>query len=153
MNNYLFSVEAIGTMLTECFRRGSNLEAGGILVGPKRTRIVTHAIASTESAERLPTTFYQTPEDIAVLNQQLRQHQAEGRDLLGYFHRHPSGMSSLSQTDLQTCKGILTSPHYDINNQLLMLILTETEAQELPIFPTSSASPIAESESKLRESK
>jgi hypothetical protein len=133
MKSYLFSVEAVGDMLAESFRRGDQRETGGPLVGIEHSRIVTHALSSTRHAERTPMMYYQSEEDTRILNGKLRRHQAEGRDYLGQWHRHLSGFHQLSPGDLSTSREILESPNYKIN-RLLMVIVTPTAAERLPIF-------------------
>ena len=74
MKNYLFSLEAVSSMLIECYRAGNSNETGGILVGPKKhKRIVTDIVPSSSFAERSTFTYYQSREDFEILNQELRQ--------------------------------------------------------------------------------
>jgi len=136
MKNYLFSLEAVSLMLSECYRTGNSNETGGILIGPKKHKgIVTDIVPSSSFAERNTTTYYQSKKDVEILNQKLKQYQKLDYDFLGYFHRHPSGMYRLSQGDIATSKDILQSPNYAINNDLLMCIVTECHGQNgLPIF-------------------
>jgi len=135
MEKYLFSNAAIDQIMEECSKSGSNLETGGILIGPKQhRRIVTDVIPSSAYAERQACTYYQSEEDVRVLNQKLREFQDIGYDFKGYWHRHPSGMYQLSSGDLNTCAEVLVSPSYMIqNNLLLMCIVTESEGK-LTVF-------------------
>jgi hypothetical protein len=135
MRNYLLNQSSASTMLVECFRRGDQREAGGILAERDGTRVITDAVPSTEHAERQRYTYYQSPEDVAYLNNVLRKLETLGRRFCGYFHRHPSGMTGLSQGDLDSCRQILKDPHYFLPDGLLMLIITESERSRIPIFP------------------
>ena len=133
----LFSLEAVAGILAESFRY-DHRETGGILLGPKnQPNVITDIIASTEGAERQATTYFQSPADVRALNEQLREFQKQGIDFKGYFHRHPSNFTRLSVGDMQTCKDILRSPNYDIDNRLLMLIITTTQNNDFPIFAYS----------------
>lgn len=135
MKPILFSLEAVGGMLVECYRGSRGYETGGILVGPQSNeRIITDIIPSTSFAERRAVTYYQTEKDVELLNEKLRNYQAKGCDFKGYFHKHPSGMKSLSAGDKGTCFEILTSPNYKINNLLIMCIITETQTHSFPLF-------------------
>ena len=136
MNKLIFSTEAIGSILTECYRLGTGKETGGIYIGNKKVKgLITDAIPSTAFAERESYTYYQSPEDVCILNKKLRVHQAKGEDFKGYFHWHPSGMKNLSQGDRDTCEKILRSPNYAINNCLIMSIITEVEGHnDIPMF-------------------
>ena len=135
MEKYLFSLEAVSSMLVECYRAGNNFETGGILIGPKKhKRIITDSLASTPFAEREAYTYYQSGKDVEILNTELKEYQSKGYDFKGYFHRHPSGMYQLSQGDISTCIEILQSPSYCINNNLVMCIITETAKSQSPIF-------------------
>lgn len=137
MKNFLFSLESVATMLVECYRRGSICETGGILVGPVGVEgLVTEAIVSSSFAERGELTYCQNDSDVRFLNHSLREYQKCGKDFLGYFHRHPSGLTGLSSGDLRTCREILENPDYKINNRLLMVIITENSSNDisLPIF-------------------
>jgi len=135
MQTYLFSLEAISSILVECYRPNNNCETGGILIGPKsHKRIVTDILPSTAFAERQPATFYQSEEDVRILNRELKEYQARGYDFKGYFHKHPSGLYQLSHGDINTCAEILQSPEYKINNNLVMCIITESHSHSFPIF-------------------
>jgi hypothetical protein len=131
----LFSLEAISIMLVESYKIQQNLETGGILIGPKKhTGIITDVIPSTSYAERATASFYQSPRDVKILNQKLKEFQANNQDFKGYFHKHPSGLFNLSFGDKVSCKEILQSPNYKINNFLIMCIVTESHVQDFPIF-------------------
>lgn len=131
----LFSLEAVCGMLVECYKGSRSYETGGILVGPQSNeRIITDIIPSTSFAERRPATYFQNQKDVEILNKKLAGYQARGFDFKGYFHKHPSGMKSLSTGDIGTCLEILKSPNYKINNLLIMCIITETQSHPLPIF-------------------
>jgi proteasome lid subunit RPN8/RPN11 len=131
----LFSLEAVSSILVECYKGNNNLETGGIFIGPQSHKgIVTDILPSTAFAERRPATYYQSEKDVKILNQRLRQFQARGYDFKGYFHRHPSGLFRLSGGDLRTCEEILKSPNYHIHNCLIMCIITESQTQDFPIF-------------------
>ena len=136
MKKLIISTEAIGSILTECYRLGTGKETGGIFIGNKQVKgVITEAIPSTDFAEREEYTYYQSPEDVEQINIKLRVHQSYGRDFKGYFHWHPSGMKYLSQGDKETCKKILHSPSYAINNCLIMSIITEVKGHEdIPMF-------------------
>lgn len=131
----LFSLEAVSSMLVECYRGNHNQETGGILVGLKEHKgVVTDAIPSSMFAERKTATYYQSAQDVEILNQKLREYQIIGQDFVGYYHRHPSGFYRLSQGDLNTCEEIFESPNYKINNFLIMCIITESHVQDFPLF-------------------
>lgn len=122
-------------MLSESYRYANCNETGGILIGPKNhTGIVTDVVASSHYAERQSWTYFQTEEDIDLLNMKLRIFQSRGYDFIGYWHKHPTGLSRLSNGDLATCEEILKSPDYHINNMLLMSIITETKDSKFPLF-------------------
>lgn len=134
MKNYLFSLEAVSLILVECYSVGNNIETGGILIGPQsHQKIITDVIPSTAYAEREACTYYQSEEDVRILNQQLMQYQARGYEFRGYFHRHPAGLDQLSHGDRVTCAEILNDPNYKINNRLLMCIITESNSK-FPVF-------------------
>jgi proteasome lid subunit RPN8/RPN11 len=136
MENCLFSVESIGSILTECYKNRDGLETGGILIGNKdHNRIITDILPSTTFAERESHTYFQSEKDVEILNVKLKRYQTNGKRFLGYFHWHPSGMKYLSSGDIDTCLEILTSPNYAINNYLLMCIITEVNGRNgLPVF-------------------
>ena len=132
---YFFSIEAIMQVLNECYSMESRSETGGIFVGPRdAANVITHAIPSSVYAERGLTTYFQTEEDVKLLNKKLRKFQVRGEDFKGYWHRHPSGYTCLSPGDLGTAKGILQDPSYKINNNLLMTVITEDRQSNLPVF-------------------
>lgn len=133
MEQTIFSLESICTMLVESYRHGDNLETGGVLVGQGR-KIVTDVIVSSACADRQVASFYQSPQDVLHLNQNLRLFQAQGLEFTGYWHRHPRGLISLSPGDINTCLDILTSPNYKINNSLIMVIITESHTKEFPVY-------------------
>jgi hypothetical protein len=131
----LFSLEAVSSILVECYKSSRNLETGGILVGPKKHRgIITDIIPSTIYAERATATYFQSPKDVKILNHKLKVFQLKGYDFKGYFHKHPTGLFNLSHGDNASCKEILQSPNYRINNFLVMCIVTESYTQDFPIF-------------------
>ena len=133
-NKCLFSIEAVGTILTECYRNGTSCETGGALIGPKGSRnIVTHIIPSTSHAERQYAMYRQTPDDVAMLNFQLRKLQKRGFDYVGDVHTHPAGLTILSNGDRNTCREIFNDPSYALNGQLIMCIVTEGK-ENFPIY-------------------
>ena len=135
MKSYIFSLEAVTGMLVECYRAENNLETGGILIGPKdQESIIIDSISSSIYAERQSYTYYQSEQDVEMMNEVLRKYQKQGYEFKGYYHRHPGGMYDLSPGDLSTCAGILNDESYCINNTLLMCIITETQNNKLPIF-------------------
>ena len=135
MDKYIISLEAVTGMLVECYRAGNDLETGGILIGPKnQDSVITDSIASSIHAERQSCTYYQSEQDVEIMNEVLRKYQKQGYEFKGYYHRHPSGMYYLSSGDLTTCAGILNDESYCINNTLLMCIITETRDNKLPVF-------------------
>jgi hypothetical protein len=133
---FIFSIEAFLKIILESFRENiSGVETGGILVGPRSHKnIITDVINSGEHAERRASTYYQSQTDVNFLNRKLKEFQVSGIDFKGYWHKHPRGMSQLSGGDITTCKEILTSPNYRINNFLIMSIVTETNTQKFPLF-------------------
>lgn len=134
MDKYIFTLEVIAEMLGECLGSGNDDENGGVLAGPKSNPyLVTDIIPSSSYAERAPATYFQNEQDVNFINGELRRLQAMGKDFIGYYHRHPSGLDRLSQGDLGTCHDILTSPNYAINNRLLMVIVTKGRAK-MPIY-------------------
>ena len=134
-SNILFSNESICSILVECYGSSQRNETGGIFVGPKNMKnIVTETIPSTHFAERKPSTYYQNEKDVSLLNRELKKYQKIGFDFNGYWHKHPSGFRNLSSGDKQTCIEILTSSNYKINNRLIMAIITESTASNIPIF-------------------
>tara|TARA_B100000315_G_C14544659_1_gene572643 strand:- start:277 stop:924 length:648 start_codon:yes stop_codon:yes gene_type:complete len=135
MEKIIFSLEAVSSILVECYRTIKNIETGGVLVGPRKfKRIVTDIIPSSIYAERQTATYYQSEKDVKILNLKLRQFQLNGYDFKGYFHKHPSGMFQLSHGDRRTCADIIQSPNYHINNFLIMCIITESHVQDFPLF-------------------
>jgi len=135
MEKIVFSLEAVGSILVESYKRNNNSETGGILIGPKEhSNIITDVIPSTAYAERRPATYYQSDKDVEILNRALKQYQLKGYDFMGYFHKHPSGMYKLSHGDIRTSVEILQSPNYKINNYLIMCIITESSTQDFPLF-------------------
>lgn len=140
MEKLLMSLEAVCSILTECYSI-SGTETGGVLVGPKNhKRIITDIIPSSAHAERGRYTYYQSEKDVEILNSELRSFQGTGMDYKGDFHKHPSGYHVLSPEDgdMKTCAEILQNSNYKINNYLLMLIITEKpELSSIPIFAYS----------------
>jgi proteasome lid subunit RPN8/RPN11 len=131
---FLFSLEAIGVVLVECYRNGTATETGGVLVGPKGCKhVVTHALPSSQHADRQSAMYQQTSGDVAFLNQQLRPLQMQGYDYVGDFHRHPRGLTVLSEGDRNTCRNIFDDPDYVVDGELTMCIITEG-SDCLPIF-------------------
>ena len=129
------SQEAVGTAIAMCYRNRSHNETGGVWVGPKEDKgLITDLIPSSSFAETSPVTYFQTARDVHILNKKLREFQKQGKDFKGYYHKHPSGMHSLSTGDKNTCREILESPNYKINNYLIMSIITESRAQDFPLF-------------------
>lgn len=131
-----FSQQAAFTMMNESLRVGEGLETGGVLIGPKTEKgFVADVIPSTSHAERQAATYFQSKRDVKTMNRELRRAQARGLDFVGYWHKHPSGLCVLSNGDLGTSKGILLNPAYDIDNNLIMVIVTATrDPKKLPIF-------------------
>ena len=79
MKKLIFSTEAIGSILTECYRLGTGKETGGIYIGSTKVKgVITNAIPSTDFAEREEYTYYQSPEDVEQINIKLRVHQSYG---------------------------------------------------------------------------
>ena len=131
-----FSQQAAFTMMNESLRVGEGLETGGVLLGPKAEKgLIADVIPSTSHAERQAATYFQSERDVKAMNRELRRAQARGLDFLGYWHKHPKGLCGLSAGDLGTSKGILLNPAYDIDNNLIMVIVTATrDSKKLPIF-------------------
>jgi proteasome lid subunit RPN8/RPN11 len=77
--------------------------------------------------------YQQTADDVAALNRQLRELQKQGYDYVGDFHRHPRGLTTLSNGDINTCRDILADPDYAVNGQLIMCIVTEGK-EDFPIY-------------------
>ena len=135
MNKCIFSLEAVGIILAESFRYENAIETGGILIGPKSNKnIITAAIPSTCHAERRSMTYFQSEEDIKILNAELREYQLKGFDYRGDWHRHPHGMSTLSDGDEDTCKEIFADSNYKVDNYLIMCVVTETPNLDFPVF-------------------
>ena len=136
MKKYLISVEAIGSIFNECYKDWNGSETGGVLTGLKGdSRIITDFIPSSKHAERESHSYYQSSKDVSILNYKLIEHQREGKDFVGYVHKHPPGIKNLSQGDASTCHKILSSPNYAINNKLVMGIVTQVDGNcDLPIF-------------------
>lgn len=137
MSRFIFSMEAVVKMVAKCFKAVCNeTETGGVLVGPMSDRrIITDVIESSMYAERGAVTYFQSEEDVAYLNSQLRLYQARGYDFGGYWHLHPSGLYSLSHGDKDTCSGVLHNPSYKIDNLLLMVIIADVSGNSgLPLF-------------------
>ena len=131
----LFSLEAVGGIMAECYSKSHGIETGGILIGPKENKsIITDFIPSTEHAQRSPHSYFQSEKDVKFLNRVLKKHQKQGLDIRGYAHKHPSGLVNLSLGDLNTCKKILESSNYKLDNLLIMCIITESKFQEFPLF-------------------
>lgn len=122
-------------MVFDCISQDNNLETGGILIGPKQhNRIVTDIIPSTIYAERKSTTYFQSEKDVQILNQNLAVFQNRGFDFKGYYHKHPPNFHDLSAGDKNTCREILLSKNYHINNHLIMCILTKSSVHPFPLF-------------------
>ncbi len=134
MDKYIFSVEAISSMLNECFKSGNN-ETGGIYVSHNSCKnVITDVVPSSSFAERGAATYFQSERDVSLLNTKLREFQLKNYDFRGYWHRHPAFLKTLSQGDLNTCFSILQNSSYKVGNKLLMSIITETKDNEMPIF-------------------
>jgi len=126
MKKFFFSIEAIMTVLNECYGMKGSQETGGIFIGPTaENNIITHAIPSSIYAERGFATYYQSDEDVKILNKKIKQFFTKGEDFKGYWHKHPSGIIQLSDGDINTCFEVLNNPSYKINNSLLMTVISE----------------------------
>jgi len=136
MQQILFSSNAIGSILVECYKSGRNLETGGILIGPKNHKnIITDVVVSSNHAIRKSNFYYQNEKDVKFLNKKLKIYQLKGYEFKGDFHAHPSGMTYPSQGDIDTGMNMLQSPSYKLNNNLIMCIVTESnEHNGIPIF-------------------
>lgn len=135
MEIIIYTPEAICSVVFDGCNVHHKFETGGILVGPKAyKRIITDVIPSSVYAERGTTTYFQSEQDVKILNQQLKDFQSEGYDFKGYYHKHPSGMFNLSYGDKVTCSEILRDPNYKINNHLIMCIVTKSAIQPFPVF-------------------
>ncbi len=136
MEKILFSSNAVGSILVECYKRGRGLETGGILIGPKSHKnIITDVVVSSIHADRESSFYYQNEMDVKFLNQELRAYQLKGYEHKGNFHSHPTGMINLSQGDIDTSLNMLRSPSYKLNNNLIMCIVTESNHHaDIPIF-------------------
>ena len=135
MEIIIYSPEAICSIIIDCYNVRHKFETGGILVGPKAyKRIITDVIPSSVYAERGTATYFQSEQDVEILNQQLKGFQSGGYDFKGYYHKHPSGMFNLSYGDKATCSEILRDPNYKINNYLIMCIVTQSAVQPFPMF-------------------
>lgn len=135
MEKILFSLEAVLSILIECYRRNDNSETGGILVGPKNhKRIVTDVIPSSDYAEISPVAYYRSEKDSEFLNHKLEKFHKIYYDYKGDFHKHPFGMRYFSHIDTDTCYDILKNPCYSIDNFLIMCIITNTPNEDFPLF-------------------
>ena len=135
---FIIGAMPIMNMLSECYQNGTAEETGGILIGLKEhNRIISHAIPSGKHAVREASMYHQTKTDIDELQEKLGSHQMQGRDLIGYFHQHPPGITELSLGDKKSCLDLLKSPEMALNGELLMLIITRDPSlreNSLPIY-------------------
>ncbi|MBT6562551.1 MAG: hypothetical protein HON76_08490 [Candidatus Scalindua sp.] len=136
MEKVLFSSNAIGSILVECYKNGRKLETGGILIGPESHKnVITDVVVSSIHADRESSFYYQNERDVKFLNKELRKFQLKGYEHKGNFHSHPTGMFNLSQGDIDTSLNMLRSPSYKLNNNLIMCIVTESNQNvDMPIF-------------------
>lgn len=126
MKKFFFSVEAIMAVLNECYGMKGSQETGGIFIGPTDdNNIITHAIPSSIYAERGSITYYQSQEDIKILNKKIKQFFISGQDFKGYWHKHPSGIITLTDGDIETCLEMFHEPNYKIKNGALMTVISE----------------------------
>ena len=80
-------------------------EAGGALIGPKDTELVTHYLPN--DGEATPTSFTL---DHTTLNRQLATLGEAGLDLKGIVHSHPAGVHSPSRGDWAYLDRLLSNP-------------------------------------------
>lgn len=131
---YLFSLEAVSTILADCYSHKPDKESGGILVGPKSfRRVITDVIPSTKYAERGYAHYFSTEMDARLINQQLRVFQRVGKDFKGDYHSHPGGLTSLSEDDEKSRLEILQSSNYKVNNLTISIIVAERNNQ-FPLY-------------------
>ena len=133
----IFSLEAICSILNECYRGGRAYETGGILIGPKsHSYIVTNFIPSSIHAEREFATYYQSENDAKILTKKIKPFEEKGYCYKGDLHSHPSGMVRPSVGDLACCADTLLDPDYGVNDNLITCIVTENHNEDsFPIFP------------------
>ena len=80
-------------------------EAGGALIGPRDTELVTHYLPN--DGEATPDSFTL---DHHTLNRQLAALRDAGLDLKGIVHSHPAGVHSPSSGDLAYIERLLANP-------------------------------------------
>lgn len=80
-------------------------EAGGALIGPRDSELVTHYVPN--AGERTDTSFTL---DHETLNRQLAALREAGLDLKGIVHSHPAGVHSPSTGDRRYLERLLGNP-------------------------------------------
>lgn len=94
---------------------GREPEAGGLLVGPKGHRSVTHFVPDSSGTSR-PDSFTW---DHASLNLILRRYRELGLDAKGFWHSHPPGFDRLSDGDLAFVRRVVLTPGNDVEEVLM----------------------------------
>lgn len=113
------ALEAFETEVRDRHERAGT-ESGGLLVGPRGTRIVLDFIPSGAGAHRGHAVYRTDPEYLQrALDACFARH---GGDVLGYGHSHPPAWPEPSPTDLREAARMLEDPDYAPTDEVLMPI-------------------------------
>jgi len=123
----LIQQQAIDEIIKEFAR--CPVESGGLVIGFEKMPLVTGVITSSDKAERSFASYYQNEKDVDFLNMHLRKEQSAGREMSGYYHKHPPGVSSLSGVDLKTGYEVLRKNSDKID--VLLMLLTYQEGSNM----------------------
>lgn len=118
-------------LLAEAWRALPN-ESCGLLAG--RGRAVARVFRAT-NALASPTAYEIRPRELFALFRRLR---AEGLDLVGIYHSHPTGDNFPSARDLERAyypetAYVIISPRADATRPVRAFLLGEKAAEELPV--------------------
>jgi proteasome lid subunit RPN8/RPN11 len=97
-------------------------EAGGLLLGPRDHRAVTHFVLD-ETGAGTPASF---TFDHERLNALLAPLLAAGLDVKGLVHSHPDGCDRLSAGDLAYARRLLRNPRNDAEAVLMPIVVAGT---------------------------
>ncbi len=119
-------------MLAES-RRDPSLECCGLLAGSDG---VISAIFPAQNVHAAPETAYEiAPNDLFRLFREIR---AQGLELLGIYHSHPSGENAPSTTDIERAyypdaSYLIVSPRPDAQTPVRAFQIRNARAEELTI--------------------
>lgn len=115
---------------------GREPEAGGLLVGPKDNRIVTHFVLDEQAVR--------TPHSLSLghewLNEQMQKFRVVEMDIKGFVHSHPAGQRWPSDGDQRYLQRVLGNPKNQ-TNELYFPIVCDGRLFPYIVIPPALHSP------------